>query len=62
VVEASGGYSVRLAPGDHPLVRAPVTAFIPHGDRRIRVSGDEHRHACVMGGRILCIYVPPGGV
>ena len=45
-----------------PATAAPVTAFIPHGDRRIRVSGDEHRHACVMAGRVLCIYVGPGGV
>jgi hypothetical protein len=63
VVEATGGYIVRLVPGQHPMVRAPLAAFLAHGDSRIRVSGDEHRHACVSGsGRLLCIYVPPGGV
>jgi hypothetical protein len=63
VVEATGGYSVRLAPGQHPMVRTPLAAFLAHGDSRIRVSGDEHRHACVSSsGRLLCIYVQPGGV
>lgn len=63
--EVAGGYSVVVMPGTHPMVPAgsqPVTGFVPHGDPRIRVSGDEHRHVCVMGGRVLCIYVPPGGV
>lgn len=62
--EVQGGYQVTLAPGSHPMVRdRTVTGFVPHGDPRIRVSGDEDRHACVSGtGRILCIYIPPGGV
>lgn len=66
IVEVMGGYQVVVMPGTHimvPLGSEPVRAFIPHGDPRIRVSGDANRHACVSGvGRVLCIYVPPGGV
>lgn len=62
--EVSGGYAVRIEPGTHPMLRAgaAVEALIPHGDPRIRASGDQHRHACLVGGRVICIYVPPGGV
>lgn len=62
--ETHGGYVVTLRAGDHPMVSdGGLVATVPHGDPRIRVSGDEHRHACVStGGRLLCIYVPPGGV
>jgi hypothetical protein len=67
VREVRGGYSVTLAPGMHPMVPvgvAPVSHFIAHGDSRIRVSGDEHKHACVsrFSGHVYCVYVPPGGV
>ena len=65
VREVAGGYYVSIAPGTHPRVpmgSPPVSGVIRHGDPRIRASGDEHRHVCVLGGRILCIYVPPGGV
>lgn len=63
--EVQGGYRVTLRAGQHPMLSGAVTVdlFIPHGDRRIRVSGDENRHACVTsGGHVFCIYVPPGGV
>lgn len=65
VREVAGGYQVTILPGTHPMVRAgapAVSAFVAHGDARIRVSGDDARHACVIAGRVLCIYVPPGGV
>ncbi|NKC33483.1 hypothetical protein [Falsiroseomonas selenitidurans] len=66
VAEVAGGYRVRVMPGSHPMLppgAPPVDAFVPHGDRRIRVSGDEDRHACLSrGGAVLCVYVPPGGV
>lgn len=65
VREAQGGYVVTLRAGDHPMVTdAGLVAAVPHGDPRIRVSGDEHRHVCVSATsvRVLCIYVPPGGV
>ena len=62
VREVAGGYEVRLSPGQHPLVRSPITVFVPHGPK-VRVSGDEHRHACVSrSGYVFCVYVPPGGV
>lgn len=57
------GYAVRIPAGGHHHYPGAVDAFVPMGDPRIRVSGDEDRHACVSGsGRLLCIYVPPGGV
>ena len=62
VREATGGYSVRLVPGGHPLVSAPMSAFVAHGSPALRVSGDDRRHVCVSHGRVLCVYVPPGGV
>lgn len=61
--EVAGGYEVVIAPGQHPFVSVPVRAFVPHGSPKIRVSGDEHKHACVARhGYVYCIYVPPGGV
>lgn len=64
--EVAGGYQVTILPGTHPMVpagAAAVTGFVPHGDRRIRPSGDQHRHACVSrAGAILCIYIRAGGV
>lgn len=65
VREVSGGYAVVVLPGTHPMVprgAAAVRAFVGHGDRRIRASGDEHRHVCIAGRAVLCLYVPPGGV
>ncbi len=65
VQDARGGYAVAVLPGTHPMVppgAQPVTGFVPHGDPRIRVSGDEERHVCIVGGRVYCIYIAPGGV
>lgn len=63
--EVAGGYSVMLSAGQHPMLAGTARAevFLPHGDPRIRVSGDQHRHACVSRtGHVFCIYIPPGGV
>lgn len=63
--EVEGGYRVTLRAGQHPMLagQVAVNLFIPHGDRRIRVSGDSDRHACVTrAGHVFCIYIPPGGV
>lgn len=60
--EVQGGFEVTLSGRDHPLVRIPIAEVVPHGDPRLRVSGDEKKHACVLAGRLLCIYLPPGGV
>lgn len=65
VREVQGGYAVRVEPGTHIMVpagRPAVTSFVPHGDTRIRPSGDQHRHVCIVGGRVICLYMPPGGV
>lgn len=64
VREVAGGYAVRIEPGTHPMLRSgpALEAFVAHGDPRIRPSGDQHRHACVIGDRVICLYVPPGGV
>ena len=62
VREVVGGYRVLLLPGQHPLVSRPVEGFIPHGSPNLRPSGDGLRHVCIVGGRIQCLYVPPGGV
>jgi hypothetical protein len=56
------GYAVTVPLGTHHHARVPVKAFIPLGDPRIRVSGDEDRHVCLSAtGHIFCLYVPPGG-
>lgn len=60
--ETQGGFSVSLNKGDHPQVSHRVEDFFQHGSTRIRVSGDSKRHACVWMGKVLCIYVEPGGV
>lgn len=65
VREVRGGYQVTLRAGQHPMLAegVAVNVFVPHGDRRIRTSGDSDRHACVSAyGTLFCIYIPPGGV
>jgi len=57
------GYRVVVPLGEHHYSRVPVDAFLPLGDPRIRVSGDEDRHVCLArSGHVYCIYIPPGGV
>ena len=66
VRETRSGYVIIIEPGGHPMVPAnapPLVALVPHGDPRLRVSGDEQRHVCISYSRaVLCVYVPPGGV
>lgn len=58
------GMVLTIPAGAHPfVVGTPLTETIPHGDPRIRASGDGEYHACISPSRqVLCIYVPPGGV
>jgi hypothetical protein len=36
-----------------------LSAFILHGNGRVRLSGDGRRHVCVNGaGKIFAVYVP----
>lgn len=60
VREVAGGYQITLRAGQHPM--GAGSWFIPHGDHRLRPSGDEHRHVCHMHGRLFCLYVRAGGV
>jgi hypothetical protein len=57
---APDGWRLRLAPGQHPFVRAPLDAVVPFGDHRLRRSGDGGWHACISPttGRVLCVYEP----
>ena len=56
------GYEVTIAPGTHPMVpyeASRVSAFILHGNGRVRLSGDGRRHVCVNGaGKVFAVYVP----
>jgi hypothetical protein len=60
ISEGAGGWSVVIPPGVHKNAPAGLTAFVPYANGRI--SGDEEYHACAVPGRLLCLYVPPGGV
>lgn len=65
VREVRGGWSVAVPPGAHPLVppgSPSVTATILHS--ATRPSGDGEFHLCLspVDRRVLCFYVPPGGV
>lgn len=57
------GFVVTVAPGDHPLVTVPTTYVFPHGDPRIRFSGDEDYHLCIgaYSKRGLCLYITGTG-
>jgi hypothetical protein len=35
------------------------TAVIPRDFKRIRPSQDGQEHACIIGGRLICLYQPP---
>ena len=56
------GYEVTIAPGMHPMVphkASQVSAFILHGNGRVRLSGDGRRHVCVNGaGKVFALYMP----
>lgn len=55
------GYHVHIQPGAHPLVKeAPVSGFVSYPDAR--QSQDGAHHACIVAGKIKCLYAPQGGV
>jgi hypothetical protein len=63
------GYHVSLAPGEHPTApnggQWTVRHHVGSGpNNRIRPSGDEHYHGCILPGSqtMQCIYRPEGGV
>lgn len=45
VVEGPDGYSVSLAPGDHPLVKKAVHFTVPYG--KAEMSPDGEYHVCL---------------
>ena len=51
------GYLVTLQRGDHPLAGAGIQTFLPLGDRGILPSQDLAFHACIVGGKVRCLYV-----
>ena len=56
------GLHVRLPAGSHGRITIPaVDEIVPHGDGRIRASGDRDWHACIVGRRVRCLYRPPMG-
>lgn len=57
-----GGYRVTLRPGDHPMVKAPVTHFVEY--RKARPSPDGAYHICLApgGATFLCLFAPPMGL
>jgi len=64
VRELDRGWLVVIGPGEHPQVPhglAPLRLFVPHGDDRVRRSGDGRFHACLSrgGAALRCLYVRP---
>lgn len=71
VSEGAMGYTVTLTPDQHHQLMQPRTFFVEHGSERIRPSPDGRYHACitmegewfangaVIGGYLVCLYVPP---
>lgn len=54
------GYTVTVAPGDHPLITVPTTYFFPFEDTRVRFAPDGMYHLCVSAitQTGLCLYSP----
>jgi hypothetical protein len=42
VVEGPNGYEVTLAPGDHPMIKAPMSFAFPYGREQIAPDGLYH--------------------
>ena len=61
VVATPDGWQVRLKPGEHPNTRFPVDRTLPYTSPQVRHSQDSDFHACVLGGTLLCLYVPDMG-
>lgn len=53
------GWRVVIRPGEHPLARQRIEAVIPFS--QIRQSRDQFWHACIVAGRVLCLYGRRGG-
>lgn len=57
----SGGYSVTLVPGDHPMVRERITVLVPYP--QAKDSPDNEFHICfTQDMKVRCFWAPPPGV
>lgn len=73
VTEGPNGVTVRLEPGEHPMLLWPVEITIPYGDPALKYeSKDGLYHVCHdrqfikpdgshHTGRVICVYLPPRG-
>lgn len=64
VTISPGQYTVRLMPGDHPMVDQPMVFTFPTSDQRVKPSEDWGYHSCISQytKRMLCFYKPDAGV
>lgn len=63
VREGHGGFTVTIAPGQHPMWsrerRAPLVLEIPYD--KAKPSPDGRWHLCIDdAGDLLCFFAPPG--
>ena len=58
------GLTITVRGGTHMMVPAgeTFTETVPYRDPRVKPSGDDDWHVCIIAGRIRCLYQPPGGV
>lgn len=57
----SGGYSVTLVPGDHPMVKEQITVLVPYA--QTKDSPDQEFHICfAQDMKVRCFFAPPPGV
>lgn len=73
VTEGPNGVTVRLEPGEHPMLLWPVEITIPYGSPSLKYeSKDGLYHVCHdrqfikpdgshHTGRVICVYLPPRG-
>lgn len=62
VTAVPGGWQVEVGPGDHPLIHAPASYFLPYEDALISQDGAFHLCVSQSTGALLCLYAPPMGM
>jgi len=71
--ESAEGATITLNKGEHPMLIAPFTAFVPWGSDKLKNSQDGEWHVCigtqwkardgrVFDGQVYCVYQPPRGM
>lgn len=56
IMPEAGGFRVRYLTSDGVVAEG----FLPFSSTGIRPSRDGLEHACAIGARVMCIYLPPG--